>query len=574
MSNTLNSFFCRSALFIVLLIFSNAVFSQNLEKLGKKDMIGVSGGLNFNSIFLNTNNPNSNRDPFSWYMNGNVNISVLDWSIPFTYSYSNQQGTYTQPFNQYGVSPTYKWIKTHIGWSNMNFSQYTFSGYPFLGAGVELTPKNWKINLMYGRLKKAIEFDAINESDTEMSFKRMGVGATVGYEKKGYGINLIWFQAKDEKNSLTFIPESTQIQPQENTVISIVGKAPITKYFSLNAEYALSGFTRNSFAEEEASVEAKNKLPYIFKLRSTSQFFSAFKSSLNFNSKLFSCGLNYERIEPDYKTLGTYYMNNDMENITISPQVRLLKSKLTVAVNAGIQHNNLNKQKLSTTNRVVGSGNITYQLNQHWNFNAGYSNFTSYSRNRPNTDPFYQVSPADTMKFYQLSQNANASVNHNFGKTKIKHNITAVASYQVSQQQTGSVESSPSTLLNGNIAYGIQLTETKTTISISANANNTKAANTNAVFYGPGLNLGKSFKKNLLTIVFSSIYNLSFSNNQKNGSVLNERLNVNINPPAKNTKLGKPTISLSTSYVTRFKTTVATQKLNEFTGNVVLGYTF
>ena len=47
-----------------------------------------------------------------------------------------------------------KWIKTYAGWSTMNFSQYTFSGHRFLGGGVELTPKNWKIALMYGRLKK------------------------------------------------------------------------------------------------------------------------------------------------------------------------------------------------------------------------------------------------------------------------------------------------------------------------------------------------------------------------------------------------------------------------------------
>ena len=125
----------------LLFIYPQLLHSQNLEKLGKKDMVGVSGGLNFNSIFLNSNNPYSTRDPFSWYLNGNLNISVLDWSIPFTYSYSNQHGTYTQPFNQYGITPTYKWIKTHAGWCNMNFSQYTFSGHPFLGGGVELTPK-------------------------------------------------------------------------------------------------------------------------------------------------------------------------------------------------------------------------------------------------------------------------------------------------------------------------------------------------------------------------------------------------------------------------------------------------
>ena len=33
------------------------------------------------------------------------------------------------------------------------------AGHIFAGAGVELTPKNFKFAAMYGRLKKAVEFD-------------------------------------------------------------------------------------------------------------------------------------------------------------------------------------------------------------------------------------------------------------------------------------------------------------------------------------------------------------------------------------------------------------------------------
>lgn len=549
-------------------------YAQNLDKIGKKDMVKVNGGLNFSSIFLNTNNPNSTRDPLSWYLNGNVNVSFLDWSFPFTYSYSNQHSTYTQPFNQTGISPTYKWIKAHAGMCNMNFSQYSFSGVPFLGAGVELTPKNWKIAFMYGRLKKAIEYDALNENDLNMSFRRMGIGAKVGYEKSGYGLSLIWFQAKDEQNSLSFIPAVTAIQPQENTVVSASAKAPVTKFFNVEAEYALSGFTRNSFAEQLSTNVSNNKLPLIFQPHTNSEFFSAFKSSLNFNSKLFSCGANYERIDPNYQTLGIYYINNDIQNITLSPQIRLLKNKLTIALNTGVQHNNLNKQKLSTINRLVGSGNITFQPNPHWNATGSYSNFTSYSRNRPATDPFYQPSPADTMKFYQVSQSANATVNHNFGNTKIKHNIMFMTAYQVSQQQTGSIQGAPITLINGNVGYGVVHVKTKTSISLSANANNTSVLNNTTTYYGPGMNIGKSFLSNTLNITFGSIYNLSYTNNKSTGSVINERLNIGYNPKVKNKKYGKPNLSVSANYITKLNAPTGTTSFHEFTGNVNLGYVF
>lgn len=560
--------------FTLNLILGINTYAQNLDKIGKKDMVKVNGGLNFNSIFLNTNNPNSTRDPLSWYLNGNINISFLDWSFPFTCSYSNQHTSYTQPFNQTGISPTYKWIKAHAGMCNMSFSNYTFSGVPFLGAGVELTPKNFKIAFMYGRLKKAIEYDALTENDLNMSYKRMGMGAKVGYEKSGYGLSLIWFQAKDEKNSLSFIPAVTAIQPEENTVVSANAKAPVTKYFNVEAEYALSGYTRNTFSEQLASNSSGNKLPFIFRSHSNSEFFSAFKSSLNFNSKQFSCGVNYERIAPNYKTLGIYYMNNDIENITLSPQMRLLKNKLTIAFNTGIQHNNLNNEKLSTVNRVIGSGNISFQPNKHWNATASYSNFTSYSKNRPATDPFYQPSPVDTMKFYQVSQNANATINHNFGITTVKYNVMLMANYQVSQQQTGSIQGEPITLLNGNIAYGLVHVKTKTSVSISANANNTTVLGNNTVYCGPGLNIGKAFLGNTLNVTFGSIYNLSYTNNKSGGSVINERLNIGYAPKVKNKKYGKPNLSVSANYVSKLNAPAGVASLNEFTGNVNLGYTF
>ena len=41
----------------------------------------------------------------------------------------------------------------------MNFSQYTYSGLNFAGAGVEYSPEKWKFKAFGGRLKKAIEFD-------------------------------------------------------------------------------------------------------------------------------------------------------------------------------------------------------------------------------------------------------------------------------------------------------------------------------------------------------------------------------------------------------------------------------
>ena len=117
----------RGALFYILFlcVYVGLVHAQNLDKIGKKDMVKVGGGLNYSSVFYNADGIPNRRQPFTWFLNGNINVSVLDVSLPFTFNYSNNQVAYTQPFNIQSFNPTYKWIKGYAGITSMNFSQYT-----------------------------------------------------------------------------------------------------------------------------------------------------------------------------------------------------------------------------------------------------------------------------------------------------------------------------------------------------------------------------------------------------------------------------------------------------------------
>lgn len=538
-------------------------------------MLKVNGGINFNSLFYSANGMANRRDPFTWYFNGNITLTFLDWSIPFSYSYSNNQSKFTQPFNQVSLTPTYKWVKAYIGYTSMNFSQYTLAGHIFLGGGIELTPKNWKISAMYGQLKKAIAYDLINLSDADMSYKRMGYGAKIAYENNGYGLGITYFSAKDDPNSIPYIPGNTQITPMENSVVGFTGKAKISKYVTLDGEYALSGLTRNILVDDASgSAASKNKLPYIFNNRSTSQFFQAYRGTLGFNLGILKVGFNFEHVDPDYKTLGAYYFNNDFQNITVSPGIALLKGKLSIAVNTGFQRNNLDKSKFSTTKRWVGSANINFAPNGKWNFSLGYSNFSSFTNVRPQTDPFYIKSPADTLNFYQLSQNANGMMSHNFGKTKTKHTVVLTANYQVTGQRTGSTESLPTKIYNGNLAYSLNFTKTKTALSLGVNANQMESAIATSLYAGPNLTLGQGFLNNTMRTSAGVAYNWGYVNHQTNSSVINSRVSLSYNPKLKKKVFGKPSLTLSAVYTQRFKTSAQSNSFNEFTGTLTLGHSF
>ncbi|MBK7666967.1 MAG: hypothetical protein IPJ32_06165 [Sphingobacteriaceae bacterium] len=505
-------------------------------------------------------------------------------SLPFTFNYSNNQVAYTQPFNIQSFNPTYKWIKGYAGITSMQFSQYTLAGHVFAGGGIELTPKNFKFAAMYGRLKKAVEFDSENNSDANMSYKRMGYGAMAGYDKNGHGVKLIYFAAKDEATSLVFIPVNTNVTPMENTVVSISGHTTFYKKIKLEAEYALSGVTRNITSPSDVNSPPKNHLPGIFKPNATSQFFSAFKSSIGYNVKSFGVNLNYERIDPEYKTLGAYYFNNDLENITIAPSLGLLKGKLNLTLNTGVQRNNLDNSKLATTKRWVGSFNANFMPNKHWNLMASYSNFSTFTKQRPQEDPFYR-NTLDTLNFYQLSQNSMLSMGYNFGKTKTKQNILLTANYMVTGQNQGAISDPgmfgttsnvklPSRIVNANLSHNTSIVKTKTSISIGVNANYSQLIGMDNFYFGPSINIGQAFVKNTIRVSVGSSYNQMLTNSIKTNEVFNHRLTFGYNPKFKNQKVGRLGFNISATYLQKIKVISTATGFNEFTGNAGLNYSF
>jgi hypothetical protein len=94
---------------------------------------------------------------FSYLFNGAPTITIYGISFPFSVVISDQQRGFRQPFNQYGISPQYKWLTVHAGWQSITWSPFTLAGYNFLGGGVEATPSKWRLGFIYGRFNKAIE---------------------------------------------------------------------------------------------------------------------------------------------------------------------------------------------------------------------------------------------------------------------------------------------------------------------------------------------------------------------------------------------------------------------------------
>ena len=243
---------------LLCLLGSFTGYSQDLENIGSKTVdklknspLKINGGIAANSVFYNSNG-RSSREPFTYFLQGNLNIGWLTFKIPLSYSFSNQgsQLGYDTPFkfNRVSISPKYKWVQAHLGDVAMTFSPYTLNGHQFTGGGVELTPEGaFSISAMYGRLLKATEDDG--QQQTLPAFKRLGYGAKAGWEEETYKVGIIGFYAKDNINSIALVPDDKNISPKENLVISLDGEVTIAENYVLKAEYASTAITQDLRAD-------------------------------------------------------------------------------------------------------------------------------------------------------------------------------------------------------------------------------------------------------------------------------------------------------------------------------------
>src|SRR5690606_27232400 len=99
--------------------------------------------------------------------------------------------------------------------------------------------------------------------------------------------------------------------------------------------------------------------------------------------------------------------------------------------------------------------------NAKLNLTGSFSNFSTYTKNRIQPDPFFQ-NPTDTLNFYQVSRNANFTSMYNFGRETVKHILMLNVTHMVTGQEIGAFQgdllpnttiTSPTKIYNGNLAY-------------------------------------------------------------------------------------------------------------------------
>jgi hypothetical protein len=561
--------------FLFLIIVANSLFSQNLESIGKEKPLTVTGGVSFSQIFYGVSGIESRRDPYTYFASGNVNFSLYGWSVPLSFSLSNQNTSFQQPFNQYSLHPTYKWVTGHFGYTSMSFSTYTVSGHIFLRAGADVAPEGkWRFSGLYGRFLKAVELKSDSTDTNTPAYERMGYGFKASYGSGANQIDVILFHGEDDPSSIAAMPDSLGISPEENIVASIGVSKSLFESIIVKAEVASSALSTDTRAVTTENSNPLSKADFLFSPRISTSYYNAYKSSVTYQSQGYAIGLGYERIDPQFRTHGAYFFNNDLENITVNGSAALLQGKMNIAANAGTQRDNLDKSKISTMRRLVGSANIGYTPSQKLNLSLSYSNFQTFTNIRSQFVDINQLTPfdnLDTLNFTQISQNATLTAMYAIGDSKSKRqSISANLTFQDAADKQGGVnQNSGSRFYNGNIAYSLGLTPQNMTVSVSFNTTINETSGPTGKTLGPTAAVSKSFFDKKLRTTFSTAYNNSYQGSDLINSILNGRINASI------TLKKKHNLNLSTVVVNRkSKGETSAQAFTEFTGTLGYSYSF
>jgi hypothetical protein len=548
-----------SCIIVFALFFHTVALGQDVEAVAKAPWVVANGGIAFNQIVNTTNGANA-QNSYSYFLTGNLNLNFFGViNAPLSFAYSNQQfsSRASLPFNRFSIAPSYKWVKVYAGYASLQFSPYTLTGHEIFGGGVELTPgSKFKVTAIYGRLKKAVHEEDI--TGAEPVYKRMGGGFKSEYTGERFDVSINLFKAKDVPNSIHFInPDSISVMPQDNLSGSIYLNLKITDQLRFNTEYGISAMNRDV---------GRNSDFNLFDGSGDVAIYHAMRHNIVYSSPVGNVGATYERVAPNYATLGSYYMLNDYENITANFSTAF--KTVNIAVNGGYQHDNLEKQKNATSSRMIYSGNVSATVGQQWNVGANLSNVQSYMHIRDIYDQITQTNEfqnLDTLEYTQINLSTGANVSYLLQSTEQqRQSISANFMYQKASEQQDYSPYQGNNIYNGTLAWQYAHIPTKWNVSTSLNYNHNQLPDNYMGTVSGNISVQKTFWEVFRAGMIATYSNM-FNKEENTEEVINLRITAGY------TLQKKHNFNLSLATV---RNDAQSRKTTQYSANLAYSYSF
>lgn len=371
----------------LLLLLSIGLGAQDVEKKYdeiktriNEQPIKCNGILTADGSAYHSYGINGRSIPYLGRLSALINLDIYGINIGGSANLSTGGAAFNTVLPAYsfiGISPSYKWATLHLGTRTLSLGKYTFNNHSFNGVGVELKPGNWRFSSFYGNLRRARPEDFLGIQRLEPVFQRTGFGLKGGYDNGKDAFLLSLFKAWDNPNSIPSPDSSFQIFPSENVILSLETIKAISSNINIKAEYARSGFTENRTIGNPTTTTFVRNYAGLLETNESSRWNQAFDIGMHLTIKKAALNIQYERIDPGFRTLGAIFFLNDLENIHMGFKMRFWKNKLQISGKAGIQRNNLDGTQVNKYNRFVGSGMMNLQLTERLSVFGSASSFNN-----------------------------------------------------------------------------------------------------------------------------------------------------------------------------------------------------
>jgi hypothetical protein len=492
--------------------------SENVAARLREDPVRFSGGLAIGGQYADISGAPARYDDFDWSLQANLNVDILGFQLPFSAFISDRNRLYNLPSYQFvGLSPTYRWARLHLGDRSMNFNPYTFSNQQFRGIGAELMPGKWRLAGFYGRLNRLQVGDFNARQDLEIRYRRMGFATEIGYQTEAFALKGTVFRARDEEQEGRGEP-IRGLAPAENWVASLEASSRIGKRLTLSGTLAQSWLTE----DRTAAVLPDSIADFLVGGNASTSRESAVRATAAYALEKSNWQLNYERLSPNYRSLGTLYITPDRENVTAGTAFQLADNKVTLSLNGGLQRNNLGGDKLSTQRRIIAQVSTRAAITDRLSANLNLSNFNNTSRLRSFFDP---LSSTDSIFLAQVNRSGRIGLR----LTRPENRAPGVATLNFSVQDAQSIQDEElttfrNTIYNTYLGYGGQQRDWKLNYRAQILYGVTVADIADNTLISPSLSLTRPFGDEQLILGLTSSYSFVDYEDRGTGRVLLSRL--------------------------------------------------
>ncbi len=407
---------------MLTLIPAKILRGQDFGHLLKAGKVKLGGSISLTSEFYSSSGIEPRKSPkvFRAIVSPTITFGK-NVSIPLMIYFSSEKIENQQPFNQLGASPKISgWLTLHAGNYSSKISDLTFGDNSLLGTGVEAEGKKFRVSILFGQMRKALEPDTAKKFFGV--FRRTAWAFSAGYGNREVAyINLNLMRAYENKNSISYVPAG--IAPMENAVGSLsFGMTLLRSKMKVSGEAALSAFTNDTRVEEKDNVKS-GIFKAIFTPRYSSQIDGAVKINVNYILyKHHTIDVESKWIGLGFVTLGYEQLQNDVFEISASDASSFLDRKLYFRGTLGIRFNNIRGNRFATTNRYLVSVSSAWQPSDKFGIHAQYFNYNMNSKPKNDTlridNLFQSISITPHFNFKAIEGYNNVSVSYMFQSFK------------------------------------------------------------------------------------------------------------------------------------------------------------